>query len=135
MVCYSNGDLNTILCIWEFMLKGEKYVFSGNKTLSERFGANLKNPFLHVFAANLSLFALFQLLSKKNIENTYFHQHLECTAQKRWSKYTTSKKEWTVIWKFRVRGWISILGHAKKDVTSKETINGMSMCVVYFDQL
>ena len=32
-------------------------------------------------------FAIFQ---HKNIENTYFDQHLECAAPKRWLKYTAN---------------------------------------------
>ena len=44
-----------------------------------------KTCFWQNFAANFLLFLVFRT---KNAENDYFNQHLECTAPKRWSKYT-----------------------------------------------
>ena len=65
----------------------EKSSFFGNKTVDQRFGANLKK---HVFCKNLlQIYCFFKLFCTKNAENDYFDQRLECTAPKCWSKYTT----------------------------------------------
>ena len=44
-----------------------------------------KSVILKKFAANFLLFCI------KNFENDFFDQRLECTAPKRWSKYTTGR--------------------------------------------
>ena len=54
--------------------------FSGNETHS---------IFLLNFAANSYFFFLFHLVCTTNAEKAYFDQHLECSAPKHWSKYTT----------------------------------------------
>ena len=71
------------------MMKHEKKVhFFGNKTVDQRFGANLKK---HVFCKLLLQISCFlKLFCSKNAENDYFDQRLECAAPKRWSKYTTN---------------------------------------------
>ena len=61
-------------------------LFFWNKTLNQRFGANLKKGF---FALNLLLFCIFKLFSTKSTENDYLDQCQGCAALERWSKYTT----------------------------------------------
>ena len=41
----------------------------------------------------LQISCFFKVFCSKNAENDYFDQHLECTATKRWSKYTTTRRE------------------------------------------
>ena len=63
------------------------FIFFGNKTVYQRLGATQKNVF---FARICCKFLAFlELFCRKNSENDYFDQHLECAAPKRWSKYTT----------------------------------------------
>ena len=63
---------------WVFYFQ-QKQVFSWCK---------LKNPILlSNVVANLLLFQLFAI---KYVKNKDFNMHLECSATKRWSKYTTN---------------------------------------------
>ena len=52
--------------------------FFGNKTVDQRFGANLKKRVFCKILLQISCF--FQLFSTKKAENDYFDQHLECAA-------------------------------------------------------
>ena len=64
-------------------------IFLGNKTVDQRFGANLNK---RVFAKFCCKFLAFlKLFSSKNAENDYFDQRLKWAAPKRWSKYTTDR--------------------------------------------
>ena len=62
--------------------------FSENPRLA--FWCYLKNMFLLKFAPILLLFLPFFKFLRKNVENAYFNQHLECVAPNHWLKYTTS---------------------------------------------
>ena len=64
----------------------KKAHFFGNKTVDQRFGANLKK---RVFCKNLLKISCSSSFLQKTAENDYFDQRLECAAPKRWSKYTT----------------------------------------------
>ena len=72
---------------------------SVNKTIDQRFGANLKNRvFLLNFAPIFFFFAIFQLFSTKNAKHDYFNQHLVCAAPKHRSKYTTSSHKFRSLY-------------------------------------
>ena len=75
-----------ILCTTLVKIEKKAHFF-GNKTVDQRSGANLKKS---VFCKNLlQIFCFFLAFCRKNAENDYFDQRLECAAPKRWSKYTT----------------------------------------------
>ena len=76
----------------------EKIWFFGNKTLVQRFGANLKNCFLQNFAANFSFLSFFSFLAQKHWK--WALQCLECSAPKCCSKYTTLFFLITRLWWF-----------------------------------
>ena len=84
--------LYKILCSYKILFSLLKRYFSGNKTLDQHPGANKKK---HLFAKFWNTFlafsSFFSFFDTKNIEKVYFDQHLECTAPKHWSKYTTHR--------------------------------------------
>ena len=61
-------------------------VFSWNKNLNQHLGASPTNVFNLIFS---SFFPIFLPFSCKKTWKQYFHQHLESTTPKHWSKYST----------------------------------------------
>ena len=56
--------------------KGKKNVFSGNKTLDQHFGANLKTSFFAKFCSKFYTFGGFSAFFTKDAKNEDFDQRL-----------------------------------------------------------
>ena len=77
----------------------------------------------HILNIYITIFCIFQLSSTKNAENKDFDQRLECTAPKRWLKYTTHEipKIWPgifILWyRFMIYFYTTLIDHRKPDVS------------------